>query len=330
MAQGGSTAAVVAAIIGNFLVMCAKYVAFGFTDSGTMLGEAIHSTADVFNQLLLMIGIWASGRGATQAHPYGYQPDRFIWAMISAVGVFFIGCGVTLYHGIDALIHPVAVTHLLWAYAVLGVSLALEGSVMLIALRGLKKAAADRPFMEFLRTEADPTAVAVLLEDSVAVLGVLVAMAAIGLTQITENPVFDGIGSIIIGLLLGAVAVILVAQNRRLLIGTAVPERVQGAVMRILDEHPAVEAVYDFKSRMLSVDSYRVKMEVEFDGKTIARRLERLMQAGYPAESYEQFREFCEEFANEVIDALGDEIDAIEEQIRKKVPGVKHVDIEAD
>ena len=130
---------------------------------------------------------------------------------------------------------------------------------------------------------------------------------------------------------LGGVAVILIIQNRRLLIGTAVPKQVRDKVLKVLDENPTVEAIYDFKSRMLSVDRYRVKMEVEFDGSAIARKLEPLIRKAYPQlESYEHFSTFCQSFADQVIDTLGEEVDAIEAKIRAQVPGIEHIDIETD
>ncbi len=332
--KAGSNLTVVAAVGGNTLVMSCKFVAFYFTGSGVMLSEGIHSVADVLNQVLLLIGIWASRRRPNEQYPYGYQPERFVWAMISAVGIFFLGGGVTAYHGVHSIGHPEPISNPLWAYGVLGVAFVIEGAVLVIAIHSVRTnaRAAGRPFGSFIRREADPTNVAVLLEDGVAVTGVVVAGAAISLSHWTGNPIFDGIGSLVIAALLTMAALILVAQNRRLLIGAAVPKRVQEKVTKIVGSHPAVEAIYDFKSRVLSVDSYRVKMEVEFDGRAIARKLDREMRRGYhhATGSYEEFEEFCEGFAEQVIDTLGDEIDAIEERIRSEVKGVRHVDIEAD
>ncbi|MBW2732558.1 MAG: cation diffusion facilitator family transporter [Deltaproteobacteria bacterium] len=327
----GSTLAVSAAIIGNFVVMCSKFVAYWVTGSGAMLSEGIHSAADVLNQSLILLGLWLSSRTADAERPYGYHGDRFIWSLISAVGVFFLGCGVTAYHAIHSIMVPPVVTASIWAYVVLGVSLLIEGAVFLIALRAFLQACGDRPKFRFFFREADPPQVAVLLEDGVAVTGIMLAAVAIALTNVTGEPIWDSIGALLIALLLGGVAAILVAQNRRLLLGTAVPPRVRESVLRVLKEHPSVEAVFDFKSRMLSVDSYRVKMEVEFDGRAIARKMEDLLREAYPTiDSYEQFATFCESFAEQVIDALGDEIDLLEEEIRAKVPQIQHVDIEAD
>jgi zinc transporter 9 len=330
MAKGSATA-VGAAIAGNLLVMISKFVAYGATGSGAMLSEGIHSAADVLNQSLIMLGIVLAKRRPSPEHPYGYDGDRFVWSMISAVGIFFLGCGVTAYHGVLSLLHPHPVQTSVWAYVVLGVSLALEGTVLWIAWRAFAQSAGDRPKLRYLMKEADPAQTAVLLEDGVAVLGIILAAAAILLTNMTGNTTWDAIGSLTIAALLGAVASLLVAQNRRLLLGTAVPGPVRERVMRVLNERPSVEAVYDFKSRMLSIDRYRVKVEVEFDGRIIAQRLSELIKKAYPTlDSEESFATFCGDFAEQVIDALGDEIDAIEARIRAEVPNVEHIDIEAD
>lgn len=327
----GSKIAVGAAIIGNFLVMIAKFLAWRSTGSGAMLSETIHSLADVLNQSLIMLGLWLGQRSPDPNHPYGYLGDRFIWALISAVGIFFLGCGVTGYHGIHSLMHLKPLTPSIWAYVVLIVSLIIEGSVFMIAIRAFLKDAGDRPKLKFLFNEADPPQVAVILEDGVAVLGILFALGAIGLSNLLGQPIWDAIGTLLIALLLGAVALLLVAQNRRLLIGTAVPPAVREGLLEIVNKEPIVGAVYDFKSRMLSVDKYRVKMEVEFEGEEIAKKLKDLIHKAYPKiNSLEKFEAFCEEFAGEVIDALGDEIDRIEKEIQAKYPKIKHVDIETD
>lgn len=311
--------------------MCSKFVAFAATSSGTMLSEGIHSLADVLNQCLLFLGIVLARRQPDADHPYGFYNDRFIWAMISAVGIFFLGSGVTAYHGVRGLFHPRELERYGWAYAVLTLSFVLEGVVFLIALRTMLRQAAGRPLGRYLREQADPNTIAVLLEDGVAVTGVVLAMGAISLVNVTGAPVWDAIGTLIIAALLGCVAVILIALNRRLLIDTAVPLPVREKVLKVLHEAPSVEGVYDFKSRMLSVDRYSVKAEIEFEGRAIAKRLRVKIRAAYPKiQSFEQFQQFCEQFADDVIEALGDEIDDLEARIRSQVPGVKHVDIETD
>ena len=331
MATGGSKLAVVAALIGNFIVMIAKFVAFLFTRSGTMLSESIHSLADFLNQLLLLIGIERSNRQPDTAFQYGYGAERYVWALISAVGIFFLGCGVTLYHGINALLDPHPMHRYGWAMAVLLFSLVVEGIVLAMAIRAMRKKAQHLPFFQYLRTQADPAGVAVILEDTAACIGILIAFVAILMTQITGQPYWDALGSIAVGLLLGGIAIWLIHRNRELLVGAAMPPHLRQQVLQILQENPTVEEVVDLRSRILDTETYRVKADVRFDGQELAKKMETDLRAAFEKiENYEQFAEFISQYADGLIDLLADEIDAIEHKIRQKVPKVRHLDLEAD
>ncbi|QDU96338.1 cation diffusion facilitator family transporter [Lignipirellula cremea] len=333
MAVAGSRFAVVSALAGNALVMVAKFVAFSFTGSGAMLSEGIHSVADVLNQALLMVGVVRSEREPDEDHPYGYAPERYVWALISAVGIFFLGCGVTLYHGISQLLRPEhhEVVDLTWAFGVLLMSLVIEGAVLVFALRAAWRQAKGRPFFKFLREEADVATVAVILEDSAACLGVIFALAAILLTRLTGQQYWDAFGSIAIGLLLGGVAVWLIAKNHQLLVGEAIPPHVKKQVLRILEENPLVEEVVDFRSRMLDSETYRIKADIHFNGEALAKKLSERIQTAYDEiKSREDFEKFAVRYADEVVDLLADEIDLLEARIRAVTPKAQHVDLEAD
>ncbi|MDE0892297.1 MAG: cation diffusion facilitator family transporter, partial [Planctomycetota bacterium] len=273
MADSSKTS-VVAAIAGNSVILVAKSAGFFVTGSGAMLSEAIHTLADLLNQILLLVGIKRSEREADERFPVGYGRERYVWALISAVGIFFLGCGVTIYHGVTGLLHPHETESPGWAVAVLSVSFVLEGIVFLIALKGLKKEAAGKPFFPFLRNEADPSAAAVLLEDFAACFGVLLALTAIGLSSWTGALYWDSIGSIAIGLLLGVVAILLIVRNHNLLVGPAVPADVRQAIHRILREHPTVERVVKLRASVIDLDRYDITATIDFDGAKIAERIE--------------------------------------------------------
>ena len=331
MATGGSKLAVVAALIGNFIVMIAKFVAFLFTRSGAMLSESIHSLADFLNQLLLLIGIERSNRQPDTAFQYGYGAERYVWALISAVGIFFLGCGVTLYHGITALLDPHPMHHYVWAMWVLLFSLVVEGIVLGMAIRAMRKKAQHLPFFQYLRTQADPAGVAVILEDTAACIGIVIAFVAILMTQITGQPYWDALGSIAVGVLLGGIAIWLIHRNRELLVGAAMPPHLRQQVLEILQQNPTVEEVVDLRSRILDTETYRVKADVRFDGQELAKKMETDLRAAFEKiENYEQFAEFISQYADDLIDLLADEIDAIEQKIRQKVPKAQHLDLEAD
>ena len=331
MASPSSKTAVAAAIIGNGCVMVAKFVAFVFTGSGAMLSEAIHTLADLINQILLMIGIVRSARDPDHIYEYGYQSERYVWALISAVGIFFLGCGVTVYHGIESLLHPKELKDLGWAIGVLIFSFVLEAIVFYVALRAAKQQAGDRPFHHFLRYEADPAVVAVVLEDFIACLGVLVALGAIILTRLTGETYWDAIGSLVIGGLLGAIAIWLIARNSSLLVGASIPAKIRKQIEKIIENDPAVEEIVDLKTRILDTDTYRIKADIHFDGGALADQLRPQLREAYESiQTFEEFEKFAHEFGDDVVELLAKEIDIIERRIREKVPQAKHLDLEAE
>jgi len=332
MATQGSKTAVLAAIGGNTLVMLSKFTAFFFTGSTSMLSEAIHTVADLLNQVLLYVGIIRSGKTADNEFAYGYSAERYVWALISAVGIFFLGCGVTIYHGVHSLLSDHhEVPELTWTVGVLIFSLLMEGYVLWIAVKAAMKQAEGKPFFNFLRTEADPATVAVVLEDAAACLGVMIAMAAIILANVTGHAYWDAIGSIVIGLLLGAIAIWLIYRNSQLLVGVSVPPRIRAQVEKIIQDNPAVEEIVDMKTRILDTETYRIKADIRFDGEAFADKLKPQVDAAYDRiKTREEFHIFAREYADDVVELLADEIDAIEKQIQEKIPKARHMDLEAD
>lgn len=332
MAGQASKGAVIAAIVGNSAVMVAKFTAFFATGSGAMFSEAIHTFADVLNQILLLVGIKRSSNDADDKFDYGYGAERYVWALISAVGIFFLGCGVTVYHGISSLFgaHE-PMSNYGWAIGVLIVSFLVEFYVLLIAVKSVKKQAEGAPFFKFMKTEADPAVVAVVLEDSAACVGVLIALAAIGLTKITGHHYWDAVGSIAIGVLLGFIAFWLIHRNRSILIGESVPVHIRNQLMQILQDNPTVEEVVDLRTRILDTETYRIKADLHFDGSALAQKKKHELRAEYDKiDNYEQFEAFAIRYADEIVDLLADEIDNIEKQIRKEIPRAEHMDLEAD
>lgn len=320
---------VVAAIAGNSVILVAKSVGFFVTGSAAMLSEAIHTFADVLNQILLFVGIKRSEREADEHYPAGYGRERYVWALISAVGIFFLGCGVTLYHGVTGLMHPHPMESPEWAIGVLSISFILESIVFYIAYKALKKEAAGRPFFPFLRNEADPSAATVLLEDFAACVGVLLALTAIGLSSWTGALYWDSIGSIVIGLLLGAVAIALIIRNHQLLVGPAVPSDVRQTIQRILREHPTVERVVKLHARVIDLERYDITATIDFDGSKIAERIEGQL-ARAMNETDADPKALARSVTEEILSAVGQEIDRIEEAIRAEVPEARQLDIEAD
>jgi zinc transporter 9 len=329
MSVDSSRSSVIAALIGNTVVAVFKFVAFFVTGSGTMLSEAIHTVADVMNQVLLLVGIVRSQRDPDEDFEYGYGRERFVWALMSAVGIFFLGCGVTIYHGVSSLLHPHEVTGLGWAVGVLIGALAIEGFVLAIAARGLMRLRGDIPFWTYVRERADPSAVAVLLEDAAACLGCIIALIAIGLVHVTGETYWDAIGSIAIGVLLGFVALWLIGRNRALLVGSAMPADARARVREVLRRHATVEELVELKSNVIDTETYDVLLTIEFNGERFAQRLRPELEAAYAEiDDVDEFIVQAGRFADKVLSLLGDEIDLIEAEIREAVPQVKIIDIE--
>jgi zinc transporter 9 len=332
----GSTKAVYAAITANSIVMVAKFIGFALTGSGALLSEAIHSLADVSNQSLLALGIKQSEKAPDEDHPYGYGRAQYVWALISAVGIFFLGCGFTLYHGVEGVLHPpteLAGTGL--AVGILLFSLVIESASGWVAVKAVLTGAkeADMPFRTYLRSGPDPMGVAVLLEDGAAVLGVLLALAALGMTAATGDPVWDGWGSISIALLLGLVAVFLIQKNKDFLMGSGMRTDDKAKVLSVLRENPLVESFHDTKGVVMDAEGTRFKVEVDFDGRVLAdlwlhgKDLTEI-RAGITDDA--SLHAFLQRYTEDAVTLLGTQIDEIEGQIKEAVPSIRHVDIEAD
>lgn len=324
-----SVKTVTAALAGNLAVTLLKIGAFLLSGSGAMLSEAIHSAADTGNQVLLFLGLRRGARARDDDFHYGYGGDRFIFGLLSASGIFFVGCGVTVYHGIHGLLNPVMPTSGLVTFAVLGVSFVVEGSVLLIAVRSVGRQRGQVPFFRYVREGADPATVAILLEDSAAVLGLVLAALGIALAHRTGNPMFDALGSILVGLLLGAVAVYLVAANRALLLGKAVPDSVEAQFLEILQAWPSVRSVQDVKTRQLTPEVFTLKAEVTFHESFLAEKLRRSVPFDRMADEASR-DDVLRAVAACALRSISEDIDGMERAICAAIPQARHIDIEID
>lgn len=322
---------VLAALGGNVFITIIKCLGFAMTGSSAMFSEAVHSAADTANQALLMLGIKRSQRKADKNYYYGFGQERFFWALISACGIFFLGAGITLYHGFMALLsHEPITTHPI-SYIILGISLTIETTTLFYAFKELKSHSTETKFLDIIRS-GDPTTLAVLYEDSIAVLGSLLAAASITLTSLTQSAIWDAIGSLLIGLLLACVAILLIRKNREFLLKKAMPQALEEQVMDILNAEPAIEKVIDFKSFVLDVSTYHVKCEVEFNGTELLKEINNYgeLQENFDniRNDYSQFLRFCTEIIDRTPRLMGTKINEIEKRIQERVPQVRHIDIE--
>ncbi|BDA46259.1 Zinc transporter 9 [Coccomyxa sp. Obi] len=334
---------VTVAIVANMVIFSAKLVTYLMSGSSTMLAETVHSVVDTFNQVLLRVGIVRSKRAPTKMHPYGYMKDKFVWSLVSAVGIFCLGAGVTCAHGFSNLFAPpVQLEHLGYGLAVLGVSFVVEGYSLLVATRAVLQGAhaMGMTFTEYIRRGMDPTTVAVMLEDGAAVAGLVIAGASTWAVHLTGNAVYDALGSITIGCLLGCTAVFLIQQNRSLLLGRAMNTRDMQKVLHHLRKDPVVRAVYDAKSEEIGPNIFRFKAEIEFDGERIVEghmeRMggrEQLLQQMYSAIATKKDDTVdlaLRSYGRDMVGALGAEVDRLETEIQQLMPGIRHIDLETD
>ncbi|CAG0926936.1 Magnetosome protein MamB [Planctomycetaceae bacterium] len=335
MADSGSKGAVLTAVFVNVFITILKFVAFAVSGSGSMFSEAMHTMADAGNQFLLFLGIRRSERPADATFHYGYGYERFLFALLSAAGIFVLGCGVTVYHGIDGLIEGHK-PHPGWLdFTVLGIGFVLDGWVLLKAINVVRRQKGSMGFFQYLRTTSDPTVLAVLFEDCVACIGVLIAVGGIGLSVAFNSGVPDAIGSILIGVLLGIVAVWLGFKNRALILGVSIPKDVEQKIVEWLKSQPSIEAVHAVQSRVLGSDQFKFKAEVDFNGRAIAQGLvgwlenEPVVKTGASEQTPEQRMEFARAFAEKMMQAQGAEVNRLEEEMRKAFPHVVFIDLES-
>jgi zinc transporter 9 len=330
---GNSKASVIAGVSANALITIAKFVGFFVSGSAALLSEAIHSVADTGNQSLLLLGLARSQRPPDPSHPYGYARDRFFWGLVSALGIFFLGAGVTLYHGIHGLMDPHVVHHTWLTWAVLGASLCIEGWAGLVALRGVRKdaKAAGMGFFRYLREGRDPTIFAVLLEDTAAVIGVIMAALCIVLGEITGSAFWDPLASLLVGILLAVVAIVLVMQNRQFLTIRAVDSDVQDRIKKLMEAQDTVASIGGFRAVMLGVDTFHVSAGVRFKGDKLAARVladTDLAAVRAAASDDTQLRAWAASYSQRLAEEMGREVDDIERKVREVFPAAERIQLE--
>jgi len=261
--------AVLGALFANALIAILKLVAAVITGSSGMMAEALHSVADTTNQIFLLLGLRFYKRPASEKHPFGYGKERFFWSFIAAIFIFGVGATYAIYEGIDKLAHPHPPTNLVWAYAVLAISFALEtGSIALALYQEIKEAHHEGlSFAEYLRESKDPTAKTVIFEDSAALIGIVIAATGLILTDYqvggAAGAYWDGVASIMIGLVLAVVAFVLARASRGLLLGEAANPKEVTAIKEAIESHPNVEQVLELLTMHLAPKEILINAHVK-------------------------------------------------------------------
>lgn len=265
MSAEGGAKAIVAALLANAGIAVAKFVGFFLTGSSSMLAEGVHSIADTSNQALLLLGRKASSKEANDTHQFGYGRNRFFYAFVVALLLFSLGALFALYEGVEKIISPHELTSPVVAVAILVVAIALEGYSFRTAMRESSKIKGDRSWWKFIRNAKDPDLPVVLLEDSGALVGLVFALLGVGLSLLTGNPVWDGIGTLAIGLLLAAIAAVLIVEMKSLLIGEGAEPALLKLIVREL-EAGTVDKVIHIRTEYLGPDELLVAAKIALCG----------------------------------------------------------------
>ncbi len=261
--------AVLGALFANALIALLKLVAAWITGSSGMMAEALHSIADTTNQVFLLLGLRFYKRPASGKHPFGFGKERFFWSFIAAIFIFGVGATYAIYEGVAKIAHPHAPTRLNWAYSVLAISFVLESvSITLAIYQEVKEAHHEGlTFGEYLRESKDPTAKTVLFEDSAALLGIVIAGAGLVLTEYqvggSAGAYWDGVASILIGVVLAVVAFILARSSRGLLLGEAASAKTVEAIRQAIESHPNVERVVELLTMHLAPKQILINAHVK-------------------------------------------------------------------
>ncbi|KAL0118981.1 hypothetical protein PUN28_009543 [Cardiocondyla obscurior] len=333
---GRSGKVVLTAITINAFNFFCKLFAWLYTGSHSMFSECVHSAADTCNQLILAYGIYKSVQNPNPDHPYGYTNMKYVSSLISGVGIFCVGTGLSFYHGIHGLLFPAPLDSLFWAYFVLGGSLLSEGATLMIALHSIKKGAEEKKesLKQFVLEGQDPSVNVVLMEDFAAVLGIIVAAGCMGLTSYLENPMFDAIGSLLVGGLLGGVASFIIYSNVAALVGRSISQENLDKINAELEADIMVRAIHDVKGIDMGNNLVRYKAELDFDGRELTRSyldkhdLIAMLEEVKRMENIEELEAFLLKHGENIVDMLGGEIDRIELKLKKNHPEIRHCDLE--
>ncbi|KAF0696731.1 Aste57867_12533 [Aphanomyces stellatus] len=323
------------AMAGNTLITSLKFMAYLKTGSSAMLSEAIHSLVDTGNQGLLILGLRQASHQPDKKHQYGYGRAAYFWSLISALGIFWLGAGATVTHGIQTLVNPPTPDELVlsWeVWTVLGMSFCIDGYVL---KRCLQELHATKPkgvtLLEHIKNIKDPFMLAIVLEDSAACTGVLIALAGIGASFVTGNPFWDSAASIGIGFLLGGVAISLIRMNQRFLLGQSVDPEIEQGIKALLLSRPSIDNVYAVQSQWVGPSTFSFKAEVDFDGTYLAAQLLEMYKPVFLDSHLENdLPVILAWYAEDVTRLVEKEVQEVEAEIRAKYPEAAFIELEPD
>lgn len=264
MAAGGGTKAVLAALFANLAIAIAKFVGFAVTRSASMLAEGVHSCADTGNQALLLLGGRLAKRDPTPRHPFGYGRERYFWSFVVSIILFTLGALFAINEGIEKVRHPHELESLWVAIGILIFGIVVESLSFRTAIVESNKVRGKLSWGTFIRRSRTPELPVVLLEDLGAMFGLVFALIAVVLAEVTGEPRWDGVGTLVIGVLLGIIAIVLAIEMKSLLIGESATEEDRARLRAALDDSPEIDRVVDLRTQHLGPEELLVAAEVDF------------------------------------------------------------------
>ena len=262
--SGSSNKVIYAALIGNSLIAITKFIAAALTGSSAMLSEAIHSLVDTGNQVLLLFGLKRSKRPADEEFPFGYGKEVYFWSFAVAILIFALGAGLSFTQGLHHVLNPRPIVDLHINYIVLSFAILFEGGALFVATKEFNKHRGRLGYLAAIKQGKDPTMFVVLFEDSAAMLGLVVAMAGIALYQVTGDPIYDGIASMLIGVILGVTAVWLAYETKGLLIGESASPQIVASIKEVVVGHEMICSVNEIATLHMGPESVVVTLSLDF------------------------------------------------------------------
>ena len=295
----GSKKVIFAALVGNSLIAITKFIAASVTGSSAMLSEAIHSLVDTGNQGLLLYGMKRAAKPADKQFPFGHGKEIYFWSFVVAILIFALGGGISVYEGINHLLHPQPATNPLINYFVLVLAMIFEGVAWFFALREFMKSKGENGYIDAINQTKDPAVIVVLFEDSAAMLGLFVALGGVALTHLTGNVYYDGSASILIGLILIGTAIWLARETKGLLIGESAEPQIVQEIHEMVQDNPIVEGINEILTMHMGPDFILVTLGADFIDSASAAAVEK-------------------------------QVARLDQQIKTRFPKVKRVFIEAE
>ena len=267
----GSIKAVFYALGGNVLISIIKFTVAFFTGSTAMLAESIHSSADCLNQIFLLIGDKRSKLKPTEWHSFGFKRESFFWSLMVAILLFFGGASFSIYEGIHKLFNPEPLHNIYWIFLVLGLSIIIEGKSFMVAYKEFKKKS-QRSFIRAIEDSTDTNLMVILLEDFAALSGLMIVFITTLLS--IKYPIFDAIGSIMVGLLLVSISYKLSNEIRKLIVGESIPRSKRNEIKNIINEYNIVEHINRVQTMVIGNDKYLVLISIDIDNDSTGYQIE--------------------------------------------------------